>query len=73
MQNLNIRADAISNVDVANRNQIDINILGADLSFLSDIPIIDVLRELDMSQVLEYIDDSDIISYLESNGFTIND
>lgn len=71
MQNLNIRADAISNVDVANRNQIDINILGADLSFLSDIHIIDVLRELDMSQVLEYIDDSDIISYLESNGYAV--
>lgn len=74
MQNLNIRAEAISNVDIANRNQIYINITGADLDFLSDIPIKDIIRELDSTdKILEELNIQDIIGYLEYRGFTVEE
>ena len=74
MSNLNISAEAIHSVDVRNSQQIDICITGADLSFLSDIPIKDVIRELDSTdKILEEINIQDIINYLEYRGFTVEE
>lgn len=74
MKNLNISAEAIHSVDVRNSQQIDVCITGADLSFLLDIPIKDVIRELDSTdKILEEINIQDIINYLEYRGFTIEE
>lgn len=74
MQNINISAEAIHSVDVRNINQLDICITGADLSFLSDIPIKDVIRELDSTEkILQEINVQDIIAYLEYRGFTVEE
>lgn len=74
MQNLNIAAEAISSVDVRSSQEIDICITGADLGFLSDIPIKDIIRELDSTdKILEELNIQDIICYLEYRGFTVEE